>query len=80
MVNAEASYLRLWLKPKQEIDKITMWPDVSGSVTPLYLAKRQQMFLPQFVWLDALRPRSPEELEPISEPLRDYMNSTVSTK
>ena len=80
MVNAEASYLRLWLKPKQEIDKITMWPDVSGSVTPLYLAKRQQMFLPQFVWLDALRPRSPEELEPISEPLREYMNSTVSTK
>ena len=40
MVNAESSYMRLNLKPKQEVDRITMWPEVSGKVTPLYLAKR----------------------------------------
>ena len=34
MVSAESSYMRLNLKPKQEVDRITMWPEVSGKVTP----------------------------------------------
>ena len=38
LVDAESSYMILLLKPKQEIDKITMWPEVTGNVTPLYLA------------------------------------------
>ena len=43
MVNAESSYLRLNLKPKQEVDRIAMWPEVTGRVTPLYLARKTDL-------------------------------------
>ncbi len=61
-VNAEASYLRVLLKPKQEIERVSMWPDVSGQVTPLFLLKRAQLYLPQFHWHDAIRPRTPDDI------------------
>ncbi len=61
-VNAEASYLKLLLKEKQEVDRVAMWPDVSGQVTPLYLLKKSQLYLPQFRWYDALRPKSPDDI------------------
>ena len=76
MVNAESSYLRLKLKPKQEVDKITMWPEVSGKVTPLYLAKKTDLFLPQFKWYENLRPHTPEEIFDVSEEMRNLMSET----
>ena len=62
MVNAESSYLRVLLKPKQEVEKITMWPEVSGKVTPLFLTRRSQLYLPQFKWYDEYRPKSPDDI------------------
>ena len=62
MVNAESSYLTLLLKEKQEVEKLTMWPEVTGQVTPLYLVKKSQLLLPQFVWYDDRRPRSPQDI------------------
>ena len=70
MVNAESSYLRLNLKAKQEVDRIAMWPEVSGRVTPLYLARKTDMYLPQFQWYDALRPKSPEDIYDVSDELK----------
>lgn len=67
MVNAESSYLRLNLKAKQEVDRITMWPEVSGSVTPLFLAKKSELYLPQFHWYDMLRPASPDDIYELTE-------------
>jgi len=67
MVNAESSYLRLNLKAKQEVDRIVMWPEVSGKVTPLFLAKKADMYLPQFKWYDALRPHSPQDIFDLDE-------------
>lgn len=67
MVSAESSYLRLNLKAKQQVDRITMWPEVSGKVTPLFLAKRADMYLPQFRWYDALRPKSPQDIYDLNE-------------
>ena len=61
-VNAEASYLRVLLKPKQELERVSMWPDVAGQVTPLFLLKRSQLYLPQFQWYDAIRPRTPGDI------------------
>ena len=61
-ITAEASYLQLLLKPKQEMEKASMWPDVTGEVTPLYLLKRSQLYLPKFVWMDAVRPKSPNDI------------------
>lgn len=62
LVDAESSYMKILLKPKQEIDKITMWPEVSGNVTPLYLAKRSQYFLKDFGWYETLRPKDPDDI------------------
>ena len=75
MVNAESSYLRLNLKPKQEVDRITMWPEVSGKVTPLFLAKKADMYLPQFKWYDALRPKTPDDIYDVSDELKELVNS-----
>ena len=75
MVNAESSHMRLNLKPKQEVDRITMWPEVSGTVTPLYLAKKADMYLPQFKWYDALRPKSPDDIYDVSDELKALMQS-----
>lgn len=75
MVNAESSYLRLNLKAKQEVDRIVMWPEVSGKVTPLYLAKKADMYLPQFKWYDALRPHSPEDIYDVSDELKQLVNT-----
>ena len=67
--------MRLNLKPKQEVDRITMWPEVSGKVTPLYLAKKADMYLPQFKWYDALRPKSPDDIYDVSDELKSLMKS-----
>ena len=75
MVNAESSYMCLNLKPKQEVDRITMWPEVSGKVTPLYLAKKIDLYLPQFQWYDALRPKSPDDIYDVSDELKQIVNS-----
>ncbi len=70
MVNAESSYLRLNLKPKQEVDRIAMWPEVTGRVTPLYLARKTDLYLPQFQWYDALRPKTPDDIYDVSDELK----------
>ena len=75
MVNAESSYMRLNLKPKQEVDRITMWPEVSGKVTPLYLARKTDMYLPQFQWYDALRPKTPDDIYDVSDELKQMVQS-----
>ncbi|MBR6284644.1 MAG: hypothetical protein IKR25_10165 [Muribaculaceae bacterium] len=61
-VSAESSYLRVMLKEKQEVERVSMWPEASGQVTPLFLLKRSQLYLPQFQWQEALRPKSPDEI------------------
>jgi lipopolysaccharide export system protein LptA len=75
MVNAESSYMRLNLKSKQEVDRITMWPEVTGKVTPLYLARKTDMYLPQFQWYDALRPKSPDDIYDVSDELKKLTQS-----
>ena len=62
LVDAESSYMTILLKPKQEIEKISMWPEVTGNVTPLYLAKRSQYYLKGFSWYDAIRPKDADDI------------------
>ncbi len=56
LVDAESSYMTVDLENKQ-IEKIKMWPEVTGNTTPLFLVKKAQMYLPGFRWLDAIRPK-----------------------
>ena len=80
MVNAESSYMRLNLKPKQEVDRITMWPEVTGKVTPLYLARKADMYLPQFHWYDMLRPQTPDDIFDLTEEQRNLWKSVEGGK
>lgn len=78
-VNAEASYLKLNLKEKQEVEKIAMWPEVNGKVSPLYLLKKSEMFLPEFKWHEALRPKTPDEIFDVSDDMKKLMAEPEKT-
>ncbi len=56
LVDAESSYMTVDLEDKQ-IQKIKMWPEVTGNATPIFLIKKAQKYLPNFRWLDAIRPK-----------------------
>ena len=75
LVDAESSYMKILLKPKQEIDKITMWPEVSGNVTPLYIAKKSQYYLKDFGWYETLRPKDPDDIFNYPDEMDALMNS-----
>ena len=57
----ESSYLDAHFKDNN-IDRVLMWPETTGNVTPLYLAKRSEQFLPTFQWYSTLRPLAPDEV------------------
>lgn len=48
------------------IDYLKMWDESSGTMTPLYMAKKSLFYLPQFRWFESLRPYSPEEVFDVS--------------
>lgn len=56
LVDAESSYMTVDMKDRQ-LDKVKMWPEVTGHTTPLFLVKRAQKYLPNFQWLEAIRPK-----------------------
>ena len=80
LVDAESSYMIVLLKPKQEVDKITMWPEVTGNVTPLYLAKKSQYYLDGFAWYDVLRPKSPEDIFIIPKEMEELFNAPTNLR
>ncbi len=59
LVDAESSYMTVDIKNRQ-IEKIKMWPEVTGNTTPIFLVKKAQKYLPNFRWLDAIRPKRTE--------------------
>lgn len=80
LVNAESSYLTLDMEGK-DIKHLKMWPDVSGTVTPLFDLKPSQKYIQGFRWLENLRPlrswygnevRWIDELGDVPDELDDY--------
>lgn len=65
-VTAQSSYLSADFKG-QTAERIKMWPETTGQVTPLFLAKRSMMYLPNFRWFDGVRPVSPDDVMVIPE-------------
>lgn len=55
LVNAESSYLTLDMEGK-DMKHLKMWPEVSGTVTPLFEIKPSQKYISGFRWLEKLRP------------------------
>lgn len=66
IANIESSHLRAFFKAR-ELEHAKLWSESSGTVTPLYLARRSLLYLPKFEWRDALRPRGPWDLIPVGE-------------
>lgn len=56
LVDAESSYLTVDMADGS-LERLKMWPEVTGTVTPLFMVKRSQKFLPKAQWLDVLRPK-----------------------
>lgn len=74
LISAESSYLTINLKPKQQVDKVKMWPEVNGKVIPLFLAKRADLYLPGFQWYDNLRPHNPDEIYDVSSEMMQLLS------
>ncbi len=56
LVNAESSFLTANLEG-QNMERLKMWPEVTGTVTPLYVLKDNQKTLQGFQWYAPIRPK-----------------------
>lgn len=56
LINAESSFLTIDLD-SNKMEKLKMWPEVSGTVTPIFLVKNSQKYLQKFRWWESLRPQ-----------------------
>lgn len=83
LVAAESSYLTIMLD-SGKMEKLKMWPEVSGTVTPLFMVKKSQQYLRQFHWWNSLRPkrekvgdkwRWEDNLGEVSDELEMYFNA-----
>ena len=58
---AESSYLQAFFADRK-IDKLAMWPKVSGSLTPIPKLSPDILYLPNFHWYSELRPTSKADI------------------
>ena len=77
LVNAEGSFLIVKIKNRQ-IEKLNLWPDVSGKVTPIYLAKKSQYYLKGFKWYGEIRPKDQYDIFAIPEAMKTLFSSPES--
>ncbi len=61
MINSESSFL-IGEFVDNKLEKLTMWPEVTGTVTPLYLAKKSIYYLSNFKWYEKLRPKDKDDI------------------
>lgn len=70
----------------RKLDKLKMWPETTGYVTPIFKIKKNQLYLPQFQILEPIRPRRSwyndgtarwaDDLGDIPEELERYFRET----
>lgn len=56
LVYVESSFMTIDMADGQ-MDRLKMWPETEGTVTPIFMVKRNQLHLPGFEWYEAIRPR-----------------------
>lgn len=61
IVQAESSFLKADFKDG-ELERMIMWPEVTGTVTPIYLARKSIYYLPGFQWYEKLRPVDKDDI------------------
>lgn len=58
---AESSFLNAFFS-ERKLDKLAMWPKVTGSLTPLPKLTPELLYLPTFHWYSDLRPLNKEDI------------------
>lgn len=72
IVNAESSFLEAYFEGRTT-EKIKMWPETTGTATPLFMARRSIFFLPKFKWYEEMRPTSPDDIFTVPKMQEDLM-------
>lgn len=55
------NYLKVWFK-EQKMEKLLLWPNVVGSLTPIQLVTDDILYLDGFRWMSYLRPKTPDDV------------------
>lgn len=55
------NYLTVWFK-NQKMEKLKLWPQVVGSLTPIQLVTNDILYLENFRWMSYLRPAGPRDV------------------
>ena len=61
IVNAQSSFLRAYFKGRTT-EQIKLWPETTGTATPLFLARKSLYYLPKFKWYEDLRPVDKDDI------------------
>lgn len=72
IVNAESSFLSADFVGRTT-ERIKMWPETTGTVTPLFLAKKSLFYLPKFRWFSGIRPLSPADVMVVPKEMDELM-------
>lgn len=80
IVNSESSFLTAdFSAGPMQVERIKMWPDVTGTATPLYLAKKSIFYLSNFQWYEALRPKNKDDIFNIPPEMEALLNEPDPT-
>lgn len=80
IVNSESSFLTAdFSAGPMQVERIKMWPDVTGTATPLYLAKKSIFYLSNFPWYEALRPKDKDDIFNIPPEMEALLNEPDPT-
>lgn len=77
MVSTEGSFLKVMFN-KQKIEKLNLWPEVTGKVTPIYMVKKSQCYLKGFQWYESMRPKDKDDVFTKSEEMNTFLDSEES--
>lgn len=75
MVSAQSSFLMATFKDRTT-ELIKMWPETTGSATPLFLLRKSMMFLPKFRIYNGMRPLSPSDVMIIPREMDELMDGS----
>lgn len=79
IVNSQSSFLTALFRGRTT-EMIKMWPETTGAVTPLFLAKKSNYFLPKFKWFEGVRPADRYDIFVVPPAMEELMlNADRST-
>ena len=76
MVRAESSFLQAFFDGNTT-ERIKMWPETTGTATPLFLVRRSMLFLPKFKLFKGVRPLSPADVFVIPDEMERIMSEAA---